>query len=46
MQTFHIAVVLLDNYLERTSNIPKSTLQAIAATTLFISSKLEEFQCK
>lgn len=39
-------MVLLDNYLARISNVPKSILQAIGATTLFIASKLEEFQCK
>ena len=46
MQTFHIAVVIFDTYLEKTSHIAKSLLQAIGATTLFIASKLEEFQCK
>ena len=45
-QTYHIAVVLLDNYLARITNVPKSILQAIGATCLFIASKLEEFQCR
>ena len=45
-QTYHIAVVLLDNYLSRTVNVPRSSLQAIGATCLFIASKLEEFQCR
>jgi hypothetical protein len=39
-------VVLLDNYLAKTANMPKSIFQAVGATTLFIASKLEEFQCK
>lgn len=46
IKTYHIAVVLLDNYLAKITNVPKSILQAIGATTLFIASKLEEFQCK
>lgn len=46
IQTYHIAVVLLDNYLARINNVPKSVLQAIGATSLFIASKLEEFQCR
>ena len=46
IQTYHIAVVLLYNYLAKTHNLPKSVLQAIGATTLFIASKLEEYQCK
>jgi hypothetical protein len=45
-KTYHIAVILLDNYLAKITNVPKSILQAIGATTLFIASKLEEFQCK
>jgi hypothetical protein len=31
----------LDNYLSKISNTPKSILQAIGATALFIASKLE-----
>ena len=38
--------MLLDGYLARTQNVPKSVLQATGATTLFIASKLEEYQCK
>lgn len=41
IQTYHLAVVLLDNFLARKPNLQKQVAQVIAATTLFIASKLE-----
>ncbi len=40
MKTYHLAVVLLDNYLAKKSNVHKQVAQVIGATTLFIASKL------
>lgn len=41
IQTYHLAVVLLDNYLAKKPNIQKQVAQVIGASTLFIASKLE-----
>lgn len=45
-QTYHLAVVLLDNYLAKKPNIQKQVAQVIGATTLFIASKIEELECR
>ena len=42
IKTYHLAVVLLDNFLAKKPNVQKQVTQFIGATTMFIASKLEE----
>ncbi|XP_022092193.1 G1/S-specific cyclin-E-like [Acanthaster planci] len=41
-ETFYLAADFVDRYLSKTSNIPKTKLQLIGITALFIAAKLEE----
>jgi len=36
--------MLVDNYLNKVDHVPKSDWQLIGATTMFIASKLEQFE--
>lgn len=42
--TFYIAVSLVDNFFQSTSNLSKADFQLTGASALFIASKLEEQQ--
>lgn len=46
IQTYHLAVVLLDNFLAKKPNVQKQVAQVMGATTLFIASKIEELECR
>lgn len=43
-QTAHIALTLVDCYLQQTSDLPKSDFQLAGAAAVFIAAKLEEFE--
>ncbi|VDP09723.1 unnamed protein product [Soboliphyme baturini] len=41
-ETFHLAVDYTDRYLSKEKNVPKSRLQLVGITSLFIAAKMEE----
>lgn len=41
-ETFHLAVEFVDRYLSNQSNVPKTRLQLVGVTALFVASKIEE----
>lgn len=41
-ETYHLAIAYIDQYLSNTSNLPKSKLQLLGITSLFIAAKIEE----
>ena len=40
-ETYHLAVTYVDRYLLAKKNLPKSRLQLVGVTALFIAAKLE-----
>ena len=41
-ETFHLSVDFVDRYLAATHDVPKSQLQLIGTTSLFVAAKFEE----
>ncbi|CAF0974010.1 unnamed protein product [Adineta ricciae] len=41
-ETYHLAIAYVDQYLCNTTNLPKTKLQLLGITSLFIASKIEE----
>ena len=42
-ETCYIALALVDNYLEKTRDVPKADFQLVGAAAMFVAAKLEEF---
>ncbi|XP_023947657.2 G2/mitotic-specific cyclin-B [Bicyclus anynana] len=42
LETFQLTVGIIDRYLQKVTNLPKSRLQLVGVTALFIASKYEE----
>ncbi len=40
-ETYHLAIAYVDQYLCNTNNLPKSKLQLLGITALFIAAKIE-----
>lgn len=40
-ESYHLALAYIDQYLSNTSNLPKSKLQLLGITSLFIAAKIE-----
>lgn len=43
-ETFHLAVAYLDSFLSKSETIPKSKLQLVGLTTMFLAAKVEVFE--
>nr|XP_018916911.1 PREDICTED: G2/mitotic-specific cyclin-B1 [Bemisia tabaci] len=44
-ETLHQTIFIVDNYLQRTKDLPKNRLQLVGVTAMFIAAKYEETYC-